>query len=166
MMLMQCEFFNSPPKAIKTPKERKAHPPILEIFIVLNEKDNEKYQGEGSANDSKGKGGRWKKKDTLFFFLKANKSLGCLPRSACLRSVARPLPPNSWQWRLRRCTGEGVEKCSGIQDFPSVSKRNPIAGRDWGRSSIPGRPRVRSLMNPYFDHFLPPYEPHFSSFQC
>ena len=80
---MQCEFFNSPPKAIKAPKERKAHPPMLEIFIVLNEKDNEKYQGEGSANDAEVKAGRGKKKDALFF-LKANKSLGCLPRSACL----------------------------------------------------------------------------------
>ena len=100
---MQCEFFNSPPKATKAPKapkERKAHPPMLEIFIVLNEKDNEKYQGEGSANDSKVKAGRGKKKDTrvfFFVFFKANKSLGCLPRSACLRSVARPLPPNSKQ---------------------------------------------------------------------
>ena len=41
---MQCEFFNSTPKTTKSPKERKAHPSpsMLEIFIVLNEKDNEK----------------------------------------------------------------------------------------------------------------------------
>ena len=69
---MQCEFFNSPPKATKAPKapkERKAHPPMLEIFIVLKEKDNEKYQGKGSANYSKVKAGRGKKKDTLCFFV-------------------------------------------------------------------------------------------------
>jgi len=40
---------------------------MLEIFIVLNKKDIEKDQGEGSANDSKVKEGRGKEeKDTLF----------------------------------------------------------------------------------------------------
>ena len=47
MMLMQCEFFNSPPKTTKVPKDRRAQPPRLEMVIVLNEKDNKKYQGEG-----------------------------------------------------------------------------------------------------------------------
>ena len=44
---MQCEFFNSPPKTTKVPKDRRAQPPRLEMVIVLNEKDNKKYQGEG-----------------------------------------------------------------------------------------------------------------------
>jgi len=65
---------------------------MLEIFIVLNEKDNEKYQGEESANDSKVKEGGRGKTNFLFFcffFVKSEKKcLGCLPRSACLRSVA------------------------------------------------------------------------------
>ena len=69
---------------------------MLEIFIVLNEKDNEKDQAKGSANGSKVKEGG-KRKNKLFFS-KVKKSLGCLPRSACLTSVARPLPPNSEQW--------------------------------------------------------------------
>ena len=64
---MQCELFNSPPKTTKVPKERRAHPPRLKICIVLNEKDNKKYQGEGSANVAKGKVGRGKKKNTLSF---------------------------------------------------------------------------------------------------
>ena len=51
MMLMQCEFVNSPPKTTKPLKEGKAHPPMLEVVIVLNEKDKEEYQG-GSANES------------------------------------------------------------------------------------------------------------------
>ena len=67
MMLMQCEFFNSPPKTTKSPKERKAHPRMLEIFIVLNEKDNDKDQGEGTANDSKVKEGRGKEEKDTFF---------------------------------------------------------------------------------------------------
>ena len=40
---------------------------MLEIFIVLNEKDNEKDQGEGSANDSKVKEGGERKNKLLFF---------------------------------------------------------------------------------------------------
>uniref|UniRef100_A0A7C8ZFL0 Uncharacterized protein n=1 Tax=Opuntia streptacantha TaxID=393608 RepID=A0A7C8ZFL0_OPUST len=105
MMLMQCEFFNSPPKTTKVPKERRAHSPMLEMFIGLNEKDNKKYQGEGSAKDAKGKVGRGKKKNTLsfvclfvvffcfffvfvlfcFFFFLINKILGFLPKIACFR---------------------------------------------------------------------------------
>jgi len=37
---------------------------MLEIFIVLNEKD----QGKGSANDSKVKEGRGKEEKDTFFF--------------------------------------------------------------------------------------------------
>jgi len=40
---------------------------MLEIFIVLNEKDKEKYQGEGSANNSKVKKGGEERKNKLFF---------------------------------------------------------------------------------------------------
>jgi len=40
---------------------------MLEIFIVLNEKDKEKHQGEGSVNNSKVKEGG-KRKNTYFFF--------------------------------------------------------------------------------------------------
>ena len=39
---------------------------MLEIFIVLNEKDKEKYQGEGSANNSKVKRGGKEEKHTFF----------------------------------------------------------------------------------------------------
>jgi len=42
---------------------------MLEIFIVLNEQDNEKDQGEGSANDSKVKEGRGKVEKKTPFFL-------------------------------------------------------------------------------------------------
>jgi len=42
---------------------------MLKICVLLNEKDNEKYQGKGSANYSKVKAGRGKKKDTLCFFV-------------------------------------------------------------------------------------------------
>ena len=41
------------------PKERQAHPPMLEIFIVLNEKDVEKGERKGAEE----KGGS----DTFFF---------------------------------------------------------------------------------------------------
>jgi len=41
---------------------------MLEIFIVRNEKDDEKDQGEGSANDSKVKEGRGKEEKDTFFF--------------------------------------------------------------------------------------------------
>ena len=41
---------------------------MLEIFIVLNEKYKEKHQGEGSANNSKGKEGG---KGKAHFFFKA-----------------------------------------------------------------------------------------------
>ena len=68
MMLMHCELFDSPPKTTKVPKEQIAHPPMLKICIVRNEKDYKKYQGEGSAKYSKVKAGRGKKKDTLGFF--------------------------------------------------------------------------------------------------
>jgi len=41
---------------------------MLEIFIVLNEKDKEKYQGEGSANNREVKrGGKRKNKHFVFF---------------------------------------------------------------------------------------------------
>jgi len=40
---------------------------MLEMFIVLNEKDKETYQVEGSAHNSKVKEGR-KRKNTLPFF--------------------------------------------------------------------------------------------------
>jgi len=73
---------------------------MLEIFIVLNEKDKEKTKGRAVPRTPKGKRGGRKRKDTLvffFFFLKDRKYLGCLPRSACLRSIARPLPPNGRQ---------------------------------------------------------------------
>ena len=39
---------------------------MLEIFIVLNEKDKEEYQGEGSANNSKVKKGGKDEKHTFF----------------------------------------------------------------------------------------------------
>jgi len=39
---------------------------MLEIFIVLNEKDKEKYQGEGSANNLEVKEGGKRKKHTFF----------------------------------------------------------------------------------------------------
>jgi len=42
---------------------------MLEIFIVLNEKDNEKDQGEGSANDSKVKEERGERGKRHLFFL-------------------------------------------------------------------------------------------------
>ena len=39
------------------PKERQAHPPMLVIFIVLNEKDAEKEHGKGEGwGKSEGKG--------------------------------------------------------------------------------------------------------------
>ena len=132
--------FQLTPKGHEFTKRAKSAPPMLEIFIVLNEKDKKKYQGEGNANNSKVKegGGRG---ETHFFFmcvfkkiLKRIKRLGCLPRSACLRSVAWPVPPISERWCLGMCTGEGVEWCSGVQNFPSVSRRNPKTGRDRGRS--------------------------------
>ena len=39
---------------------------MLEIFIVLNERDKEEYQGEGSANNSKVKKGGKEEKHTFF----------------------------------------------------------------------------------------------------
>ena len=51
---------------------------MLEIFIVLNEKDNEKDQAEGSANDSKVKE-RGKRKNKFFFF-KSEEKLGLPPK--------------------------------------------------------------------------------------
>jgi len=41
---------------------------MLEIFIVLNEKDKEKYQWEGSANNSKVKKGGKRGKTNFYFF--------------------------------------------------------------------------------------------------
>ena len=41
---------------------------MLEIFIVLNEKDEEEYQGEGSVNNSKGEERGEKRKNTPTFF--------------------------------------------------------------------------------------------------
>jgi len=64
---------------------------MLEIFIVLNEKDREKYQGEGRTMSAKARRGVRGKKHTYFFFLrkrKASKCLGCLPIIACVRSLA------------------------------------------------------------------------------
>ena len=40
---------------------------MLEIFIILNEKDKEKYQGEGNANNSKGKEGGRRGEAHIFF---------------------------------------------------------------------------------------------------
>ena len=68
-MLMQCELFSSPQSPQIHLKSDKLTPPMLEIVIVLNEKDKEEYQGEGSANNSKVKEGG-KKKNTLLFFEK------------------------------------------------------------------------------------------------
>jgi len=41
---------------------------MLEMLIVLNEKDKETYQVEGTANNSKVKEGGKKKNTLLFFF--------------------------------------------------------------------------------------------------
>ena len=46
------------------PKERQAHPPMLEIFIVLNEKGRGKKQGNGEGGR---KGGRVGGIHTFFF---------------------------------------------------------------------------------------------------
>ena len=45
MMLIQCEFSTHPQRPqshLKSEKLTTPPPPMLEIFIVLNEKDNEK----------------------------------------------------------------------------------------------------------------------------
>jgi len=63
---MQCELFSSPQSPQIHLKSDKLTPPMLEIVIVLNEKDKEEYQGEGSANNSKVKEGERGK--THFFF--------------------------------------------------------------------------------------------------
>ena len=66
-------------------------PPMLEIFIVLNEKkDKEKCQGEGRTKSAKERrGGRGEEKHILFFRKrKVSKCLRCLSRSAYLRSLA------------------------------------------------------------------------------
>jgi len=42
---------------------------MLEIFIILNEKDKEEYQGEGRANNLEVKEGGKRKKTHIFYFL-------------------------------------------------------------------------------------------------
>ena len=53
-----CHSPNTPKSTIP-PKERYAHPPRIEVFIVLNGKDAEKGQGKGEMGEGS---------DTLFFF--------------------------------------------------------------------------------------------------
>ena len=57
-------------------------PPMLEIFIVLNEKDTEKKQGEGKGGKGGGKGGRHT--HTRLFFFESNKYLGLPPKKRLL----------------------------------------------------------------------------------
>jgi len=70
---------------------------MLEIFIVLNEKDNEKDQGEGSANDSKVKEGREKRKNTtlfvlfVLFFFKSKEILGLPPKKRLFKVCSSTL---------------------------------------------------------------------------
>ena len=52
MMLMQVSF-STRPKIHEFPQRAISSPPMLEMFIVLNEKDKETYQVMGSANNSK-----------------------------------------------------------------------------------------------------------------
>jgi len=65
MMLKQCELFNSPQSPQIHLKSDKLTP-MLEIFIILNEKDKEEYQGEGRVNNSKVKKGGKEEKHTFF----------------------------------------------------------------------------------------------------
>jgi len=143
MMLMQCELLNSPQSAQIHQKSDKLTPSCLRFSLSSMKKTRKYIKGRGVPITSGERGGKRKK----HFFFKANKCLGCLSRSACLRSVARPLPPNSGRWQLGRCTGEGIEWCSGVQNFPSMSRRDPKTSRDRCRSIIPGRPHGRASIS-------------------
>ena len=44
-------------------------------------------------------------------------------------------------------TGEGVEWSSGVQNFPSVSRRDPTASRGRHQTIIPDRPYIRSSIS-------------------
>jgi len=61
---------------------------MLEIFIVLNEKDKEKHQGEGSANNSEGKEGGRK---STHFFLKSEIMLGLHPKKRLFKVCSSTL---------------------------------------------------------------------------
>ena len=64
---------------------------MLEMFIVLKEKDSEKYQGERSANDSKVKEGRGKRKNTTPFFLKSKEMLRLPPKKRLFKVCSSTL---------------------------------------------------------------------------
>ena len=88
MMQMQVMSFNRHPKIYYSTQRAICSPPLLEVFIILNEKDAEKGQGKGEMGEWRGRSDTKKFYFMLFLVGTAINALGCLPRSACLRSLA------------------------------------------------------------------------------
>ena len=81
--------FNQYPKIHHSIQRAISAPPMLEVFMVRNE--NAAKAGEGGRKrneEGKGGGGKGGSDTKIFFFPKEINALGCLPRSACLRSLA------------------------------------------------------------------------------
>ena len=79
MMQMQVMSFNQHPKIHNFTQRAISSPPMLETFIVLNEKDREKAKGKVEPMAPRGKKGAAERsrKTRPFFFVKAGKCLDC-----------------------------------------------------------------------------------------
>ena len=72
-------------------KERQAHYPMLEIFIVRNENDPEKGQGTGEGKGTKRERGRGKGVRDMDFFLESDKCLGLPPKKRLFKVLSLTL---------------------------------------------------------------------------